>query len=326
MEDQGLPKKILMVEDDQAFAKTIETALAKYNVAVVLAPQLTTALYHYNNQRFDVALIEVEFAELPGLAIIQKWRNHEVVDKRFTGFIAMTSLKRTTPDESLIKELGDVEVVAKPFTATSILSILMRAVAGHKRAIEAHEQTANLLDFYHKTANVEKTIQLLEKKRGVLGERANEILVGLYETANRLDEALAIATKQSDANQNDIAALNRKGRILMKLGRFAEAAPIMERADQIAPMNIERVTALADMYINLNQPEKTVKKFNELVRLNPETPDLKFDLMDKLYSANMGEQGKMFARENAGPHAGKIQFQIAVDPRTKDSGGCDIRG
>ena len=89
-EQSNLPKKILVVDDDLSVGQGLEQPMQAYGVSVSKAKDLQTALYLFNTQRFDVVLVEIEFKELPGLALVQKWRAHEIMEKRCTGFIMMT--------------------------------------------------------------------------------------------------------------------------------------------------------------------------------------------------------------------------------------------
>ena len=66
---QNLPTKILIVDDDPAVAQGLDEPLSKYQIKVDKASNLETALYLFNTNRYDVCLVEVEFAPLPGLAL-----------------------------------------------------------------------------------------------------------------------------------------------------------------------------------------------------------------------------------------------------------------
>ncbi len=98
---QNLPTKILIVDDDPAVAQGLDEPLSKYQIKVDKASNLDTALYLFNTNRYDVCLIEVEFAPLPGLALVQKWRMHEVSEKRSTAFVMMSGNKTLGNNEGL---------------------------------------------------------------------------------------------------------------------------------------------------------------------------------------------------------------------------------
>ena len=103
------------------------------------------------------------------------------------------------------------------------------------------------------------------------------------------------------ATPNDINLIGTAGRMNMKLGKFNEAKPFLEKADQLAPQNIERLNELASMYLKTKDPVNSVGVFKELIKLNPESPDYKFDAFKMLYDAGFDEQAVSFGKEVAKP-------------------------
>ena len=141
MADSNLPDKILLVDDDPTVGEAIKTALAKQNIIVHTAKDLETALYLYNQQRFDVVCVELDFEPLPGLVLVQKWRNSEFAEKRITGVVLMAGNRndQSAKDIALMKELKDIEIITKPFTAIQLLPFLARARAAKIRSLRYQE-------------------------------------------------------------------------------------------------------------------------------------------------------------------------------------------
>ena len=123
MADNNLPTKILIVDDDPSVGIALENAMARHKITVAKASDLETAIYKFNTERFEVVIIELEFGPLPGLALIQKWRAHEMMEKRNTGFIVAASSQRTAGQDNLAGELSDIETVVKPIKDIQLLSI-----------------------------------------------------------------------------------------------------------------------------------------------------------------------------------------------------------
>src|SRR4051794_41010361 len=104
---QNLPNKILIIDDDPSVAQGLEEPLSRHGIKVDKAPALETALYLFNTNRYDVVLVELEFAPLTGLALVQKFRANEIAEKKCTAFIMMTGNKSLGGNnEGLIRELG----------------------------------------------------------------------------------------------------------------------------------------------------------------------------------------------------------------------------
>lgn len=297
----NLPNKVFVVDDDPTVALGLEAPLGKYNIAVVKANALDAALYVFNQTRLDVAIVELDFAPLPGLALIQKWRKHDLAEKRFTGFIALVSSQRTAGQDGLLKELGDIEIVTKPINSIQLLPVISRALQNKMRALQFYETKNKLIDPYIKNGNFPKAIEVVKSKLPELGDKGRTLLLDLYEQSGQSEQALTIINELLKNEPNNIALLNSSGRILMKSGKFDEARAFLEKADGLAPQNIGRINDMATMYLQLKEPDKSVEKFKDLLALHPEQPEIKFDMFSKLYDAGYDQHATDFGKSSAQP-------------------------
>ncbi len=300
-ENSNLPTKILIIDDDPSVGMALENALARHKIAVVKASDLETGMYKFNNERFEVVIVELEFGPLPGLALIQKWRAHEVMEKRNTGFIVATSSQRSAGQDNLTKELSDIEIVAKPIKDIQLLSILAKALNNKKTCQIFSETKTRVIDPHLKQGNIKKAADKAISMIPEVGNKAERLLLNIYEDASQWQECLDTTVKMLAATPNDINLIGTAGRMHMKLGKFNEAKPYLEKADQLAPQNIERLNELASMYLKTKDPVKSVGVFKELIKLNPESPDYKFDAFKMLYDAGFDEQAVSFGKEVAKP-------------------------
>lgn len=301
MAESNLPTKILVVDHDESFISSVENALARQNIKVHRAAKLETAMYHFNTIKFDVVMVELDFTELPGLALIQKWRAHETIEKRTVGFIAVSSQGRSSQEDGLLRELGDMEIVNKPVNMIGLLSTLAKAMNSRKRALEFLELRGKVTEYYNKTKDLEKTVSLVAPRLAEMGPPGNELLLSLYDSSEKWDQALITVSKLLDIKQNDISLINSKARILLKLGKTKEAMTCLETADTLAPMNIQRLEQMADTYLQMQNPIKGVQKLQKLCDLHPEKPEYKFDAMQKLFDSGNGSYAKDFGRANTSP-------------------------
>lgn len=298
----NLPNKILVIDDDPTVCTAIEQGIVKHKVQVVKSSDLESALYHFNQNRFDVVVIEIDFGPLPGLALVQKWRMHAVLDKRSTGFVMLgTGAGRTAGEEGLLKELGDLEMMSKPINPIQLLPMLSRAMASKHKQAAFQDIRQNVIDPLLKKGDFQKAIETVKKMIPDVGERAKRMLIDLYENDGQFQPCLETTLNMLKEENNNINLINTAGRMYMKLGKFAEAKPFLERADNLAPTNLDRLNQMAQMYLQANQPDKSVVIFKELVKLNPETPEYKFDVFKKLYDAGFDEHAVSFGKEVAQP-------------------------
>ena len=124
----NLPTKVLVVDNDPASTKNVENILAKHDVSVMGANNRENAIYLFNQNKFALVMLAMAIDDIPGTTLIQKWRNHETESKRDTAYIVMTGQQVKSTDEQLIRELGDIFTIAKPFKEPVLLGILARAM------------------------------------------------------------------------------------------------------------------------------------------------------------------------------------------------------
>jgi tetratricopeptide (TPR) repeat protein len=300
-EVNNLPNKILLIDDDPSVGTALENALARYKISVVKASDLETAIYKFNQERFDVVIVELEFGPLPGLALIQKWRAHEVLEKRLTGFIVAASSQRNMGQDNLAREMTDIEIVVKPIKDVQLLSIMAKALDNKKRSAVFVDTKTRVIDPHLKLGNVQKALDRTTQLIPEVGNKAERLLLKIYEDSIRWQECLDATLKLLIATPNDINLISTAGRMNMRLGKFEEAKPYLERADSLAPQNIERLNEIATLYLQTKHPEKSVGVFKELIKLNPESPDYKFDAFKMLYDAGFDEHAVDFGKETAKP-------------------------
>lgn len=100
---------------------------------------------------------------------------------------------------------------------------------------------------------------------------------------------------------SDIKLINAKGSYLMRLKRYQEALPILEKAESLAPMNLKRMENMVDLYMEVNQPDQSVKMSKDLIKLTPEKGELKFSIYNKLVEAGFGQQARSLCSETTMP-------------------------
>ena len=303
MAESNLPDKILIVDDDPTVAGAVKEPLSKYNIIVHAAKDLDSALYIFNQNRFDVVCVELDFEPQPGLVLVQKWRNHELFEKRHVGIILLLGNRndQASGDQKLMKELRDIEALPKPFSAIQLLPMLSRAKAAKQRSLgyeDLRQRTAKIGEHPDK---FEKAIAMIKKELPSLGTRGLEMMVEMYEKHSRFEEANEINDQLLSKDSNHVGHINTRGRLLLKMGRHEEALQVMEKADEAAPNNIQRLNQLAEMYLKLNNPDSAVDKMKKLIDFHPETPDLKFDMFSKLYDHGFDEHAQSLCKQTTSP-------------------------
>ncbi len=301
MAQANLPKQILVIDDDSTVGQALEGPLSTYKVRVVNAQNLETAMHHFDHQIFDVVFVELEFQPLYGLSLIQKWRAHPDIERRCSAFVLMSGKAKEPKGDMLARELGDVEYIIKPFNSIKVLPYLSRGVDTKRKRFAFEQFRFQIFQKYEETEQLEPLAQLLRSKLATLGVRGVMLLVELYEKAGKYEDALNFITKIMERDPGNVACLYTRGRLLLRMTRYDEALTFLEKASASAPLNLERLQDMAEVYMQLKDPDQSVVSMRSLVDHSPEKPDLKYEMSQKLREHGFEQHAANFSRENSSP-------------------------
>ena len=115
-------KRILIVDDDEAFRQVLSANLRDVGYETQTADNGRTALRLCRQQSFDLVITDLVMPEKEGLETIIELRRHwpEVM------FIAISGDSRMDPGDYLpmARQLGANNTLAKPFTGEDILKLV----------------------------------------------------------------------------------------------------------------------------------------------------------------------------------------------------------
>jgi DNA-binding response OmpR family regulator len=114
---------VLVVEDDQMFAKAVGRDLGEQGFAVSVVHSVKDALTTLSGAAFDVLLTDLQFGAQDGIDLLESLRQ---VSPR-TRAVLMSGFA-TARDYQRAVELGAVRVLCKPFTPTELLQCIRQAV------------------------------------------------------------------------------------------------------------------------------------------------------------------------------------------------------
>ncbi|MBP6219324.1 MAG: response regulator [Oligoflexales bacterium] len=329
-QNSNLPKKILVVDNDQLVLNTVQQQMKAYSINVVPAKNWETALYLFNQNKFDLCLVSLELEGMTGLTVIQKWREHETLAKRDTAFVLSTGMQRKTQDDALANELEDVVMVSKPITAAVLLSLMATAMKKKEVREKFNHLQHEIIEPLIKQEKFDKAVDIAKTKLEPIGARGKFQSALIHDDVGKSDEALLLLETLTQTEPNNIKYHNEIGRIFLKQGKLEQAQQAYETADKAAPMNIERIAAMAEMYLALKQPDKTVSKYGEMLSVNPEKPEIKFDMYDKLIDSGFEDFAQEFCKQTSTPkelirhfnnkgvvHSKSSEFEKAIDEYKK---------
>jgi tetratricopeptide (TPR) repeat protein len=295
-----LPKKILIYDPDQGALQTATRFLDPYKMNILKSQDWESSLYQFHQNRLDLCIVPLRADGLTGLHLIQKWRAHEVSEKRQTAFVVAVSNAQITPGElALIKEMGDITILNKPYQIGPILAALTQAMK-----VRQTREAIDLVDVEIRD-NLKKdetlALGLARTKLEPLGEKGLFRSALIHEEVQKWEHALGLLEKIQGENPQNMLYTNELGLLYLKTGKLDKAKAFFEKADELAPQNLIRVREMAYLYLETKEPDKSVAKFQELVKLNPESKDVAIEASQALFDAGFQKHARDFCAKNTGP-------------------------
>lgn len=172
-----MSRKILLVEDEHSIAESIIYNLKSEGFSVVHVDEGPIALEIFNEEKFDLIILDLMLPEISGLDICRSIRKNSNVP------IIMVTAKDSEADRVAGLEIGADDYVTKPFSVRELLS-RVRAVL--RRA----ENQENVKQNFLKVGDIEIDIGRYEAKVSgksiELTPREFELLYALCENRGNL--------------------------------------------------------------------------------------------------------------------------------------------
>ena len=296
-----MPQKILVVDNDQGVLNALNSGLATYKINVVTAKDWESSLYVFNNHKIDLCLVSLELETLPGTVLIQKWRKHETEAKRYFACVLSTSKQRSAGDTSLIKELGDVAIIQKPIQIPKLLGILAQAMKMGKDRASIITLNDKLVVPLLKQKKFDKALEAAQGKLEPIGPKGQFLSSQAHTEAGKVDDSIKLLKNLVEQDGTNMSYHNELARLFLQTGQLEEAQKSYEKADEAAPKNLDRLNEMAHMYLKLKLPEKSLEKFKDILDLNPENKEMKFDIYQTLVDSGFTNHAQDFCKQTSTP-------------------------
>jgi tetratricopeptide (TPR) repeat protein len=200
----------------------------------------------------DLLIMEWRIPGLSGSQLVQRLRTEG--SEPFS-LIVYSSLVKTTSDKILLREMGVSEVIEKPIDHKKLKQILETIMIEDKNPKET--KSAERLVRQHLRANKHSAARLLfdeTMKKGGFAEQVRleiEAMFAFYQ--GKFELASRHAVEALHIGGQTLTLLNLLGKIYMKLRRFQDANRFFNKAKEISPHNIERLTMMAESHVEQGQ-------------------------------------------------------------------------
>ena len=120
--------KILLVEDNMLNQKVVTFNLRKQNYDVVTADCGSAAIKAYEENKFDLVLMDIMLPEMDGFEITAEIRKREKeAGENSVPIIALTANTLDNDRDKCIQS-GMDEYLAKPFTADELITVIKQFI------------------------------------------------------------------------------------------------------------------------------------------------------------------------------------------------------
>ena len=149
--------RILLVDDEQSIQTLLSYPLRKDGYDVVQAVDGREALARFDEQNFDLVVLDVMLPQMDGLEVCRRLRSQSSVP------IIMLTAKSEEIDKVVGLELGADDYITKPFSlrefSSRVKAVLRRAEMSHQATDGVDEEPLSVgnlrIDFLKRTAKVQ---------------------------------------------------------------------------------------------------------------------------------------------------------------------------
>jgi len=133
--------KILIVDDEREIADVVELSLKNENYEVIKCYDGKTALEYINNEKLDMALLDVMLPDIDGFAILQRIREN------YTFPVIMLTAKAEYMDKINGLTLGADDYIAKPFNPLELMARVKAQLRRSTKYNEGSKTQEDIIDF-----------------------------------------------------------------------------------------------------------------------------------------------------------------------------------
>lgn len=201
------------------------------------------------NPEPDLIIMEWRLPQLNSPALIQRLRSigfwsvpiiiqSALVDSSATGFM---------------KEMGIAASVAKPVVKEYFLKELIKVIQQDRRPTEIRAIEAKIRQFFSKgqISDAEALIPTYLSHPKVSFGNKLQIQAEVAYAKKAYTQAKALVLEALKFKGDSLFVLNLLGKILMKLGEFDLALKCLDKAQALAPQNVERLCQISDAHLEL---------------------------------------------------------------------------
>jgi len=263
-------KSCVVIDNDSAVQNGILGLLQNCGVEQidVFSDGLSYWTWQQDNVCPDLIVMEWKIPKLSAPLLIQRLKA-----SGFGGapIIVHSSLVQKS-DESLLKEMGVMEVVKKPFRRDHLLNCLIGTLRQNSRPTEVEALERKIFGLLEAGKLPEATgfMQIYVKNHANQDGKRKHLEAEFAFATKNYKEARELANTAIKLGNKNVSLLNLLGKVLLKLRDFSTALEIFNIANNIAPDSIARLCTIAETHEEMGDTGKALAVLEKTTTLDAE--------------------------------------------------------
>ena len=264
-------KKILVVDNDDAVRQAAVSILTEMGIPEIVEcdngeDAVAKAKEH---QDIEVIIQEWRLPKLTGPLLIQRFQEEGLAHVPVIVFSSLI----TEQDKPFIKEMGVSYLIKKPLDRSEFVQGLIWTVQQDRAPTDqfAMERKMRLLLQQHKTVEAQEIRNRYLADSGIPIGAKEVIEAEFHLVAKEYERAKELAVLAIKHSGDSIFILNLLGKALMNLRQFEVALKCFQKAQELAPLNIERLCQIAEAHSEMGDTEKAGEILEEASDIDPDS-------------------------------------------------------
>ena len=263
--------KVLLVDGDSAVATEVQEIFGELGVPeVIVCDEGEAGIAALEaNEDIDLVIQEWRIDKLTGPLFLQKAQ--EVAKSTFP-FVLLSSLIEEQ-DQPFVREMGVAAIIPKPLNREEFIKTLIWTMQQDRMPTEQTSMERKMRQFLDER-NIPEAQAI--KDRYVADSSIKigpKVLIEAeFSHANKeYEKARDFGIEAIKHSGDSIFTLNLLGKIMMNLREFNIALKCFEKAQQLAPMNLERLCQIAEVHSEMGDQEKAQESVEAAQDLDPDS-------------------------------------------------------
>ncbi|MFK7823935.1 MAG: response regulator [Oligoflexales bacterium] len=267
---ENLPsiKSAVIIDSDVVVCNFIESILTKLKAEKIEVFHDGETAFEWikNNEEPTIIIMEWKLPKVTGPFLIQRI-NHLNFQK--TNILISSSLIKKE-DNILLREIGATYSIQKPLSEKKLTAAIVMILQQERNPFASQQLEQKIRKLLaagslHEAKVISKTF-LHDKKISDSEKYAMNAEIAYFK--GEYENCKKLIMKGIGAGGQNISMINLLGKCLMQLQDFSGAAKCFKKAQQISPLNIERLCDLASINSEMGQHEESEEYLQKVEKLD----------------------------------------------------------